>query len=321
MEFVRGLHNIPCHHGECVLAIGNFDGFHLGHQALIRQLKEKACNYNLPVVVMIFEPQPKEFFCKTIAIRLTRLRDKINYLYFAGVDIVLCVTFNQKFASFDAYTFIKCILVRKLRVRFIYLGSDFKFGACRKGDFYFLRKMSKFEGFQVLRIATLSNKNGQKISSTAIRVALIENRILDAELLLGHSYCISGKVVHGDSLGRVMGFPTANISLKGKRFPVHGVYAVEVYGIFSIPLPGIANIGIRPTVSGKYQQQLEVHLLNISINLYTFYIKVVFLKKIRDEQRFNSIKILQCQIINDLIKVRNYFNQKYYFNRICNRNI
>lgn len=320
MEFVRGLHNIRYRHRECALAIGNFDGFHLGHQELIKELKKKGRDNNVPVVVMIFEPQPKEFFFKKISIRLTRLRDKINYLFFAGVDVVLCITFNKKFASFDAYTFVKYILIYKLRIRFIILGNDFKFGAFRKGDFYFLKKISKYLGFQVLRTTTFLNKNGKKISSTAIRMALIENRILDAELLLGHSYCISGRVMHGDSLGRVLGFPTANIALKGERFPIHGVYAVEVYGVCNMPLPGIANVGVRPTVSGKCQQQLEVHLLNISMNLYALYIKVVFLKKIRDEKYFFSIKALQCQITDDLIKVRSYFNKKYFLNKIYNRN-
>lgn len=320
MEFVRGLHNIRARHKGCVLAIGNFDGFHLGHQKLITQLKEKGRNYKLPVVVMTFEPQPKEFFFKTLAIRLTRLRDKINYLSVAGVDIILCVAFSKKFASFDAYSFIKYVLIYKLGVKFIYVGDDFRFGAFRKGDCFLLNKVSKRAGFQVIRANILCDKNKKKISSTAIRIALIENRILDAELLLGHSYCISGRVMRGNALGRTIGFPTINISLQGKIFPIHGVYAVEVYGIYNIPLPGIANIGMRPTISGKHQQQLEVHLLNISANLYAYYIKVVFLSKIRDEQRFTSIKKLQSQIIYDVMKVRNYFNQKSCFNSIYYRN-
>lgn len=320
MELIRGVHNIQSRHKGCVLAIGNFDGFHIGHQLLINQLKEKGRNYKLPVIVMIFEPQPRECIFKTVAVRLTGLRDKINYLSIAGVDFIICVAFNKKFASFDAYSFVKYILIYKLGVRFIYVGNDFKFGAGRKGDIFLLKEISKNEDFQVINVPTLLDKNKRKISSTAIRIALIEDRIMDAELLLGHSYCISGRVIHGDSLGRKIGFPTANISLQGKKFPIHGVYAVEVYGIFNFPLLGIANIGVRPTVSGKNQQQLEVYFLNISKNLYTYHVKVVFLIKIRDEQFFTSVKKLQYQIINDVVKVRDYFNKKSCIDRIYNRN-
>lgn len=320
MEFIRGLHNIRSCHRACVLAIGNFDGFHLGHQALIAQLKEKGRNYKLPVVVMMFEPQPKECFFKLAAIRLTGLRDKIHYLSVAGVDVIICIAFNEEFASFDAYSFIKHVLIYKLGVRFVCIGDDFKFGACRKGDIFLLYQISKNEGFQVICIDTLYDKNKRKISSTAIRIALIEDRISDAELLLGHPYCISGRVIRGNALGRTIGFPTANIHLQGNKFPIHGVYAVEVYGIYDIPLPGIANIGIRPTISGKNQQQLEVHVLNIFKDLYAYHIKVVFLAKIRDEQCFSSMQKLRHQIICDVIKVRNYFYQKYCLNRIYHRN-
>lgn len=316
MEFIRGLHNIRSYHRGGVLAIGNFDGFHLGHQALIAQLKEKGYNCKLPVIVMIFEPQPREFFFKNIAVRLTRLRDKINYLSIAGVDIVLCIAFNKKFASFDAYSFIKYVLVYKLGIKFIYVGDDFRFGACRRGDFFLLNKMSKEAGFRVMRIHTLFDKNGNKISSTAIRIALKQNKMLDAESLLGHAYCISGRVIYGNSLGRTIGFPTLNISLQGKRFAIHGVYAVEVYGISNVPLPGIANIGMCPTITEKNQQQLEVYLLNVSKNLYACHIKVVFLEKIRNERRFISIKKLQYQITLDLIKVRSYFNNKSYIKNL-----
>ncbi|WP_159714801.1 bifunctional riboflavin kinase/FAD synthetase [Blochmannia endosymbiont of Camponotus nipponensis] len=316
MEFVRGVHNIKSRHKGCILAIGNFDGFHLGHQALISKLQKERSNLKLPVVVMIFEPQPKEYLFNIIAMRLISLRDKVNYLYTAGVDVVLCITFNQKFASIEADNFIKKILVCKLGVRFVCVGDDFRFGACRKGDFFLLKKIGKNEGFKVIRTATCLDVNNQRISSTAIRIALIENRLLDAELLLGHSYCISGRVVHGDKLGRTLGFPTANISLQGKRLPIHGVYAVEVYGVSNFPLPGIANVGTCPTTTGKNQQKLEVYLFNISKNLYTYHIKVVFLAKIRDEQYFTSIKKLQSQIKNDIVKVHGYFNDNNNFNRI-----
>ncbi|URJ25200.1 bifunctional riboflavin kinase/FAD synthetase [Candidatus Blochmannia ocreatus (nom. nud.)] len=315
MEFIRGLYNIKPHHRGCILTIGNFDGFHRGHQALLSKLQVIKNNLKLPIVVMIFEPYPKEYFSKKIKIRLTVLRDKISYLFYAGVDVILCIRFDKKFASIEAHNFIKNILIYKLGAQLICIGDDFRFGAFRKGDFILLKKIGKNAGFKVIRSVTHCDNQGVRISSTAIRTALIENRILDAELLLGHSYCVSGRVIHGDKLGRKIGVPTANISLQGKLLPIQGVYLVKVYGILNIPLPGIANIGVRPTILGKNQQQLEVHLLNVSINLYAYHIKVIFLKKIRDEQNFVSIKILKNQITTDIIEARNYFNKKNNFNK------
>ncbi|CAD83638.1 riboflavin biosynthesis protein RibF [Candidatus Blochmanniella floridana] len=309
MELIRGLHNIKSHHRGCLLAIGNFDGFHRGHQALISQLNKKKINYKRPVMVMIFEPQPKEYFSKIITIRLTRFRDKVQYLFTAGVDIVLCVGFNKKLASIKAYNFVKEILIYKLGVRCVCVGNDFRFGAFRHGDYNFLKTLGKHKGFKVICADTCLDSYGKKISSTLVKTALIENRIVDAEFLMGHSYCISGKVIHGNELGRIIGFPTANISLKGKNLPVHGVYAVKVYGILHFPLPGIANIGTRPTINGVTQHQLEVHILNISTNLYSYYITVVILDKIRNEQCFNSIHKLQRQIKYDIDQVNNYFKK------------
>lgn len=312
MDFIRGLHNIKPHHRGCILTIGNFDGFHRGHQSLISVLNKQKHSCNLPVMVMIFEPQPQEYFSQLITIRLTRLRDKVRYLFTAGVDVILCMKFNEKLASVPAYNFVKKILMYKLGVRYVCVGDDFRFGLFKQGNVDFLKSIGKHEGFQVICADICLDKYGNKISSTAIRIALKENRIIDAELLMGHSYCISGKVIHGDSLGRIIGFPTANISLQGKKLPVHGVYAVEVYGISNVPLPGIANIGIRPTfTTGISQQQLEVHILNMSANLYYYHISVVILAKIRDEKRFYSIKTLKNQIQNDVIKAHSYFKKKF----------
>lgn len=314
MEFIRGLHNIRSHHKGCILAIGNFDGFHRGHQLLISNLNEKKNIYKLPLMVMIFEPQPQEYLSNIITTRLTRLRDKVCYLFTAGVDLILCITFNKKLAATEAYNFIKNVLVHTLKIQYVCIGNDFRFGAYRKGDFNLLKKSESLGGFQVIQANTCLDQNGQKISSTSVRTALIEDRIVDAEILMGHAYCISGKVIHGNKLGRTIGFPTANISLQGKKLPIHGVYAVKVYGISNIPLPGIANIGVRPTISKKNQQHLEVHLLNISKNFYSYHIKIVILKKIRNEQHFYSLETLQRQIQNDVIAVHNYFNKKYIKN-------
>ncbi|ADV33525.1 riboflavin biosynthesis protein RibF [Candidatus Blochmanniella vafra str. BVAF] len=309
MELIRGLHNIKPYHKGCILAMGNFDGFHRGHQLLINILCEKKKNYKLPIMVMIFEPHPREFFSKIVRIRLSKFRDKIQYLFTAGVDIILCIAFNKKFASTEAYNFVKKILIYKLGVQFICIGNDFRFGACRKGDYKFLKKIGNQEGFQVACIETCVDKLGQKISSTSIKIALMEDRIMDAEFLMGHAYRVFGKVIHGNKLGRIIGFPTANVFLQGKQLPMNGVYAVTVYGVCDLPLPGIANIGIRPTITGSSIQQLEVHIFNISIDLYLRYITVVFLKKIRNEQYFRSIRMLKNQIKNDMLIVCEYFKK------------
>lgn len=314
MELIRGLHNIKPRHKGCMLAIGNFDGFHRGHQQLISKLYAIKNIYKIPLMVMIFEPQPQEYFLKSETVRLTKFRDKIHYLFAAGVDVIICVSFNQKLAGIKAYTFIQKILVHKLRVRSICVGHDFKFGFFREGDCCLLKKMGKLLGFQVIQVDTCLDDNFQKISSTAIKTALLEDRILDAELMLGHVYCISGKVIHGNSLGNAIGFPTINISLQGKSLPIQGVYVVKVYGIFKFSLLGVANIGKRPSIFGSVEQNFEVHLLNVSINLYYRNVTVVILEKIRDEKYFSSLNMLKQQIHNDILKVYDYFKKKYVEN-------
>ncbi|AHF73617.1 bifunctional riboflavin kinase/FMN adenylyltransferase [Candidatus Sodalis pierantonius str. SOPE] len=306
MELIRGIHNLqPRHHG-CVLTIGNFDGFHRGHQALIAELQAEGRRRGLPVMVMIFEPQPQEHFAGDAApARLTRLRDKVKYLAAAGVDAVVCVTFYKQFAALSAGAFVTDLLVQKLGVRFIGVGDDFRFGARRQGDYALLQQAGKAAGFEVMSTVTYT-EGGRRISSTAVREALAQDRLMEAEMLLGHPYSLSGRVVHGDALGRTIGYPTANVSLKGRQAPINGVYAVEVYGIADRPLPGVANIGTRPTVAGL-RQRLEVHLLDVDMNLYGCHIEVVIRAKVRNEQRFASLDDLKRQIANDVMSARDYF--------------
>lgn len=306
MELIRGIHNLQSRHHGCVLTIGNFDGFHRGHQALIAELQAEGRRRGLPVMVMIFEPQPQEHFAGDAApARLTRLRDKVKYLAAAGVDAVVCVTFDKRFAALSAGAFVTDLLVQKLGVRFIGVGDDFRFGARRQGDYALLQQTGKTAGFEVMSTVTYT-EGGRRISSTAVREALTQDRLVEAEMLLGHPYRLSGRVVHGDALGRTIGFPTANVSLKGRQAPINGVYAVEVYGIADRPLPGVANIGTRPTVAGL-RQRLEVHLLDVDMNLYGCHIEVVIRAKVRNEQRFASLDDLKRQIANDVVSARDYF--------------
>ncbi|ENI0500225.1 bifunctional riboflavin kinase/FAD synthetase [Yersinia enterocolitica] len=309
MELIRGIHNIRARHHGCVLTIGNFDGVHRGHQALLEQLKREGQRLGLPVMVMIFEPQPLELFAADKApARLTRLRDKARYLANAGVDYLLCVKFDPRFAANTAQAFVAQLLVEKLGVKFLTVGDDFRFGAGRQGDFQLLQQAGAEFGFDVISTDSFCD-SGLRISSTAIRQALYDDDLVLAETLLGHLYSISGRVVHGDELGRTIGFPTANLPLKCLVAPVKGVYAVEVYGLGPKSLPGVANIGTRPTVAGV-RQQLEVHLLDITMELYGCHIDVVLRAKLRNEQRFASLDALKQQIANDVVTARTFFGLK-----------
>ncbi|MBP2169702.1 riboflavin kinase/FMN adenylyltransferase [Erwinia toletana] len=306
MKFIRGIHNLREQHRGCVLTIGNFDGVHRGHQSLLARLCTEGRKRGLPVMVMLFEPQPLELFAADKApARLTRLREKVRYLAEAGVDAVLCVRFDRRFAAQTAQSFVADLLVNKLGVQLLAVGDDFRFGAGRQGDFLLLQKAGVEYGFDVISTQTFCD-DGKRISSTAVRQALAEDNLALAQSLLGHPFSISGRVVHGDALGRTIGFPTANIPLRRSVSPVKGVYAVEVYGLAEQPLPGVANIGTRPTVAGL-RQQLEVHLLDVAMNLYGRHIDVVLCQKIRSEQRFASLDALKEQIAKDVVTARNFF--------------
>jgi riboflavin kinase/FMN adenylyltransferase len=306
MQLIRGIHNIQARHHGCVLTIGNFDGVHRGHQAVLEQLQQEGQRLGLPVMVIIFEPQPLEIFTKDQApARLMRLRDKVKYLAMVGVDYLLCVKFNPRFAANTAQVFIAEFLVEKLGVKLLIVGDDFCFGAGRQGNCTLLQQSGKEYGFEVVSTSTF-REGGQRISSTAIRYALNNGELPLAENLLGHPYSISGRVVHGDELGRTMGFPTANLLMKRLVAPVKGVYAVDVYGLGSDPLPGVANIGTRPTLDSVCQQ-LEVHLLNVTMDLYGRHIDVVLRMKIRNEQRFASLDALKQQVAHDVVTAQKFF--------------
>ena len=255
---------------------------------------------------MIFEPQPLELFAgEKSPARLTRLREKLRWLAECGVEYVLCLRFDRRFAALTAQTFVSDLLVDRLGVKFLAVGDDFRFGAGRQGDFLLLQKAGEKYGFDVTSTQTFC-EGGVRVSSTAIRQALANDDLALAENLLGRPFSISGRVVHGDALGRTIGFPTANVPLRRQVSPVKGVYAVEVAGLGDTLLPGVANIGTRPTVAG-IRQQLEVHLLDVAMDLYGRHIDVVLRKKIRNEQRFASLDELKAQIARDEVAAREFF--------------
>lgn len=306
MEFIRGWHNLKPQHRGCVATIGNFDGVHLGHQAVIGQLAEKGQELGLPTQVILFEPQPQEFFQPQAAVpRLTRLREKLQALRRYSVDRVLCLQFDADFAALEPEQFIQRLLVDGLQVRYLVVGDDFRFGRKRRGDFAMLAEAGRKHGFQVVNMHTVTIDDA-RVSSTRIREALADGDLALAEKLLGRPYRMCGRVAHGDKLGRTLGFPTANIYLHRKVTPIKGIFAVEVFGLNNEPIAGAANIGTRPTVGGT-RTLLEVHLLDFSEDIYGAYVHVNFLRKFRDEKRFESLDELRRWIEKDVADVRAFF--------------
>ena len=306
MELIRGQHNLrPRHHG-CVATIGNFDGVHLGHQAILRQLAEQAAIFELPVTVITFEPQPQEFFAPDAApARLMRLREKLLALQPLGVERVVCLEFDQRLAAVPAWVFIRELLVTQLGIRYLVVGDDFRFGRHREGDFELLRRAGQAHELQVANThSTICN--GQRVSSTRIREALARGEVALAERLLGRPYSICGRIAHGDKRGRTIGFPTANIHLHRRITPLAGVYAVVMHGVEPEPLAGVANVGRRPTVNG-IRDQLEVHLFDFQQDIYGCHVQVDFLVYLRPEQRFESLDALRRQIQQDACRARSFF--------------
>lgn len=297
MEVVRGLHNIKDAHYGSVITIGNFDGVHLGHQAIINQLKAKADDLNLPCTVLTFEPHPEEFFSRAhYGTRLTPFREKLELLAEYGVDRLVCARFNQKFADLTAGEFVCDVLIKGLGSKHIVIGDDFRFGKGREGDFEFLVAKGAQHDFEVENTPTFI-VDEERVSSTRIREALSLCKLSLAERLLGHPYFITGVVQHGDKRGRTIGFPTANIRLKQQIAPPNGVYAVKISGL-DREYSGVANIGQRPTVDdSKYL--LEVHLFDFNQDIYRKKLKVHLVEHIRPEQKFANLDELTARIKED----------------------
>lgn len=305
--FIRGLHNLRPRHRGCVATIGSFDGVHLGHQAILRQLNLAAESHHLPSVVIVFEPQPHEFFSGDKApARLMRLREKIQALFAAGVQRVLCVQFNESLRSLSAQQFIEQVLVRGLAIKHLVVGDDFRFGCDRKGDFALLQEAGKAHGFSVSDTCTLL-LHGERVSSTRIRQLLEQAAFAQAEELLGHAYSITGRVGYGQQLGRKLGVPTANIHLWRYRSPLHGVFAVTARLQNGEIYQGVANVGVRPTLGGDKKPILEVHLFDFSTGIYGSVIKVFFHQKLRNEQKFASLDELKAQLQVDITQAKTFF--------------
>ena len=302
VELIRGLHNIRDKHRGCVLTIGKFDGVHLGHQAVLSQVVEKANELGMPSTVMVFEPQPEELFTPEQApARLSLLRDKYTQLKALGIDRLLCVKFDRHFAAFSATEFVEGLLVEKLGIKYLVVGDDFRFGKGRVGDFATLVEEGAKCQFDVVSTQSFRLEDC-RISSTEVRDALSNDDFTLAQQMLGRPFTIAGKVLHGDKRGRTIGFPTANVLLKRCKAPINGVFAVTVTVADKI-YSGVANIGHRPTVNGQ-RSQLEVHIFDFNDDVYGQFISVALVSKIRQEMKFDSFELLHQQIQKDALTAK-----------------
>ncbi len=327
MEIIRGLHNLTRFKRGCVATIGNFDGVHSGHQHILARLRQKSESFQLPSLVITFEPQPQEFFAPAKSpARLTRFRDKAEVIADCGIDTLLVIHFNSRFARITADEFVARILVAQLGIKYLQVGDDFQFGKGRSGNFESLIRSGAEYGFEVENTPTFEMFQ-QRVSSTRIRKALEAGDMELTRALLKRPYWMSGHVQHGDKRGRTIGFPTANVPLHRETPAVSGVFAVRLWGkglglcktilegghledkTGQQGINGIANIGYRPTVDGK-KGLLEVHLFNFEGDLYGKLVHVDFLHKIRAEKKFDSFEILKQQILNDVVEAKKYFTEK-----------
>ena len=297
--------------GPVGLTIGNFDGVHLGHRAMLDRLVAKARELALPCCVLTFEPHPREFFAPAAApTRLTRLREKLEFIAAAGVDRVHVLRFGARLAALAADRFIEEVLARGLGARWLLVGRDFRFGAKRAGDFSLLESGAARHGYAVEAMPDVMDPEhaaGERVSSSRVRSALASGDLAGAARLLGRDYTMSGRVAHGEKLGRTLGFPTANIVLR-RPPPLAGIFAVrveleETHG----EARGVANVGRRPTVRDNAPPLLEVYLLDWSGELYGRHLRVKFLHKLRDEEKYGGLDALRSAIARDVAQARDYF--------------
>lgn len=306
MRIIRGLNHLSSLKSPgSVVTIGNFDGVHLGHQSILKQLRAKATDNNLETVVILFEPQPQEFFLGQDApARLTSLREKLTLLQQQAIDTVLCLRFDQFLAAMTAKQFVQTILVDGLTARHVIVGDDFRFGEGREGGFEELRKFGEQANFEVERTATCELE-GQRVSSSWIRQILTEDDFQKAKTLLGRPYCISGRVRHGDKRGRELGYPTLNLDINRLKPVIKGVFVSTVI-MDNARLPAVSNLGTRPVFDGG-SILLESHIFDFNQDVYGKYLSVEFHHKIRGEIKFDSIEALKKQIDLDALNARTYF--------------
>ncbi len=281
------------------LTVGNFDGIHRGHQTMLQRLRAGARERGLASCVLTFEPHPREFFSPRAApTRLTSLREKLELLAAHGVERAHVQRFSRSFAALAPEAFVEQVLAKRLRARWLLIGEDFRFGAKRAGDLALLKALGQRHGYEVETMPTVMHA-GSRVSSSVVRAALAAGDLAAAEMLLARTYSISGRVIHGRKLGRELGFATANVQLKHNRPPLTGIYAAKVHGIGAAARPAVASLGVRPTITASGRAVLEVHLFDFSGDLYAAHVRVEFLHKIRDEEKYPDLETLKTQIARD----------------------
>ncbi len=314
MKVFRGLPNAEARR-PCALTIGNFDGVHRGHRALLARVREAASRLGIETAVMTFEPHPREYFAQQAGDatraphRIANLRDKLQALQGCGIDRVIVEHFNTSFASQAPQRFIEEVLVDGLHVKWLIVGDDFRFGAKRAGDFRMLAEAGQRFGFEVVALPAVMHRE-TRISSSAVRNALHAGDFAHAEELLGHPYAISGHVQHGRKLGRTIGFPTLNLKIAHKRPAVSGIFVVQVHGLAEHPLPAVASLGVRPTVEDNGRVLLEAHIFDYAGDCYGRLVRVEFLQKLRDEEKYDTLDALTQAIDNDACAAREFFARR-----------
>jgi riboflavin kinase / FMN adenylyltransferase len=288
------------------LTVGNFDGIHRGHQAMLQRLLAGARTRGLQSCVLTFEPHPREFFAAQAApTRLTSLREKLELLGAHGVERTHVQRFDRRFAALAPEVFVAQVLAKRLSARWLLIGEDFRFGAKRAGDLALLKNLGPRYGYEVEILPAVA-RAGARVSSSAVRAALAAGDLAAAEDLLGRPYSISGRVVHGRKLGRELGFATANVQLKHNRPPLTGIYAARVHGVGTSSRPAVVSLGVRPTITASGRAVLEVHLFDFSADLYGAHMRVEFLHKIRDEEKYPDLGALKAQIERDVQAARTF---------------
>ncbi|NKB65040.1 MAG: bifunctional riboflavin kinase/FAD synthetase [Gammaproteobacteria bacterium] len=302
MQIVRSINALNLCQNGCVLTIGNFDAVHVGHQKILKQLAHQGEKLGIPVVVMTFDPTPQEYFQKADAsARLTAIGSRFFQLKECGVGIMLALKFNRTLARTSADDFIKMYLVEKLKVKYLLVGDDFRFGEGRKGNYDLLSQAAAKFGFHIDRFDTVSHR-GRRVSSTYVRELLSGGELGEARQLLGRRYSMMGRVLHGDKRGRQWGFPTLNLAIKHTP-PMTGVFVVRISGIGASRIHGVANLGRRPTVDGL-KMLLEIHLFDFAEEVYGERVCVEFIEKIRNERKFDSFDALKDQIAKDCVAAK-----------------
>lgn len=296
--------------GGCVLAIGAFDGLHRGHAALLAQVRGRARERGFAAAVVSFEPLPRAFFASEPLARLSSLREKLHGLADAGIDLLLLLRFDARLASMAAEDFVRDVLVARMGAKEIWVGAKFRFGHRRAGDVDLLRRTGAELGFAVHVLEPVATEDGERVSASRIRAALAQGDLTHAARLLGRPFTIGGRVVRGRQIGAKLGYPTANLRLGKRVAPVAGIFAVRVHGISDAALPGVASLGVRPTIARGGEPLLEVHLFDFDRELYGRRIEVEFVARLRDEEKFADLDALQVQMDRDAAAARRILSAK-----------